>query len=565
MLLTNKSTEILSENMPWMNYYVEPDFLLDGNSTLYESYVRCNRDNTDGVAYYTTDKSVSHAAFKQMVDNFSAGIYALTGNGNIRVGALLNCCEEAAVSLLAVNKLGGVIKYIDITKSVADVIRSIIESRFDLLIIDELFLELEKASNVKNVPTIIVKGTMKYNSERYVSFEEVLENGSTSQGITASFEQNKPALIISSSGTTGAPKPIVHSNETVCMAVNKILSTDLCVKRKNVMISAIPPFIGLGIVTTIYTGLVSGMGLVFIGGKGPEDSVINVGNFLKNFRTFEDSFCLDSDVKLCLFVAPIFYRYIASNAEIKDLSFLGGMLAAGSRMGRDELDKMQDVFRERGCYLPICNGYGQNEMCGAITLNSNSHNKNGSGGFPTIGTEVYVIDPKTEEVLDVGIEGKIIERSTSQFLEYENMPQETENAFVILNNGEKWFDTKDLGYLDEEGFIHITGRITRVIVRQDMKIFADNIERKIKNYSAVSDCAVIARQTDTDEEPIAFVKLNEDICINDLIDHIQNSDSPLSDLEMPVKFITIEEMPYLGSGKIDYFKLEHMVKRMMPK
>lgn len=547
-------------NKPWLNYYVEPDFVLDGNKTLYEAYVKCNLNNADGVAYYTADKSVSHAVFKKMVDDFSAGIYGMTENGNIRVGALLNCCEEAAISLLAVNKIGGVIKFVDFTKGVADVIGNIIESHFDLLIVDEVFLELEKAANVKNVPAIIVKGTMPYDSERYISIEKVIENGSTSQGITASFEPNKPALIISSSGTTGAPKPIVHSNETVCMAVNKILSTDLCVKRNNVMISAVPPFIGLGIVTTIYTSLIAGMGLVFIAGSDPENSVYNVGNFIKNVKMFKNQFDLDQDVKINLFAAPIFYRYIASDTEIKDLSFMGGMLAAGSRMGRDELDKMKESFRERGCHFPICNGYGQNEMCGAITLNSISHNKNGSGGFPTIGTEVCVIDPITEEIMDVGKEGKIIEKSTSQFLTYENMPEETENAFIVLENGEKWFDTKDLGYLDEEGFIHITGRMTRVIVRQDMKIFADGIERKIKSNSAVSECAVVARQTDVGEDPIAFVRLHEKISINDLIEGIQNGDSPLSDLEMPVKFIEINEMPYLGSGKIDYLKLMDMAK-----
>ena len=199
-------------------------------------------------------------------------------------------------------------------------------------------------------------------------------------------------------------------------------------------------------------------------------------------------------------------------------------------------------------------------MCGAVTLNSISHNKNGSGGFPTIGTEVCVIDPITEEILDIGKEGKIIEKSTSPFLTYENTLEETENAFIVLENGEKWFDAKDLGYLDEEGFIHITGRMTRVIIRKDFKISTDGIERKIKCNSAVSDCAVVARQTDADEEPIAFVRLQEKISIKALIEGIQNSDSPLSDLEMTVEFIEINEMPYLGSGKIDYLKLKDMAK-----
>lgn len=62
--------------------------------------------------------------------------------------------------------------------------------------------------------------------------------------------------------------------------------------------------------------------------------------------------------------------------------------------------------------------------------------------------------------------------------------------------------------------------------------------------------------------PIAFIRLREKISINDVIEGIQNSDSPLSDLEMPVKFIEIDEMPYLGSGKIDYLKLKDIAKEI---
>lgn len=556
------NNNILMRDMdkPWTKFYIDPPIkTLSCEKTLYETYVECNKDNWDGVAYFTKDKAVTHYSFKKAVDDFASGIYQLLQTGDVRVGALLNCYEEAPISLLAVNKIGGVIKFIDFTKGINDIIENIIKSHFDALIIDENFMELVKAANVNNMPTIIVRASADYNNKECISFENVIKKGSTIQGITSTFFPQKPVLIISSSGTTGAPKPIVHSNETVNMAVNKILYTDLLVNRKNVMINAIPPFIGLGIVTTVYTSLISGMGLIFIGGIGPEDSVVNTGKFIREFHIFRNKFNLNEHTKLNIFAAPIFYRYIASCDDIKDLSFVGGMLSAGSRMGKDELDRINLFFSVRGCDLPVCNGYGQNEMCGAVSLNSISHNVNGSGGYPTIGTNVKILDPSTKKEVPIGQEGKICEQSTSQFLCYEEMENETKNAFIYLDDGSKWFDTKDLGYMDNEGFIHITGRMTRVIVRQDMKLFADGIENKIKSHSNVIDCAVIAKQTDVDEEPIAFIKVRENTDMERVIGEIQIGANSLSDLEMPVQFITVNEIPYLGSGKVDYMSLKKLL------
>lgn len=559
MTHVNNTLEV-EKDKPWTEFYIDsPIKTLSCEKTLYETYIECNKDNWDGVAYFTKDEPVTHSSFKKSVDDFASGIYQLLQTGDVRVGALLNCYEEAPMSLLAVNKIGGVIKFIDFTKGITDIIENIVKSRFDILIIDEMFMELDKVANTNNVPTIIVKGSTNYNSKRYISFENVIKNGSGISGITSEFSPQKPALIISSSGTTGVPKPIVHSNETVNMAVNKILFTDLLVDRKNVMINAIPPFIGLGIVTTVYTSLISGMGLIFIGGSRPEDSVINTGNFIREFHKFKNKFSLNEHSKLNIFAAPIFYRYIASCEDIKDLSFMGGMLSAGSRMGKDELDRINILFSNRGCDLPVCNGYGQNEMCGAVSLNSISHNVNGSGGYPTIGTNIKILDPITDKEVPIGQEGKICEQSTSQFLYYEDMQNETENAFIYLDDGSKWFDTKDLGYMDGDGFIHITGRMTRVIVRQDMKLFADGIENKIKCHYDVIDCAVIAKQTDVDEEPIAFIKVRENTDMKRVIGEIQNGANPLSDLEMPVQFKLLDEMPYLGSGKIDYLSLKKLL------
>ena len=72
---------------------------------------------------------------------------------------------------------------------------------------------------------------------------------------------------------------------------------------------------------------------------------------------------------------------------------------------------LQISAKEKKCNVPICNGYGQNEMAGAISLNTIKANLNGSAGFPTYGTEVLIVDPETYETLDVNEIGLIMEKS----------------------------------------------------------------------------------------------------------------------------------------------------------
>ena len=135
-----------------------------------------------------------------------------------------------------------------------------------------------------------------------------------------------------------------------------------------------------------------------------------------------------------------------------------------------------------------------------------------------------------------------------------------------MPNGETWFDSKDLGYVDDQGFIHITGRISRVLIRYDCKILMDEIEQKIKQHSLVKDCAIIGiKHMGEDDVPMAFIELKEGfstVSIDQVIKDIQSSEYRLTDLQMPVYFKLINSMPYLSSGKIDYSFLSELSKNV---
>ena len=141
------------------------------------------------------------------------------------------------------------------------------------------------------------------------------------------------------------------------------------------------------------------------------------------------------------------------------------------------------------------------------------------------------------------------------------MPERTKASFITDEDGNTWFDTTDVGYLDDDGFLFISGRASRIIIRYDQKASPDKMESKIRMSKYVKEICVISRKNIPYDSAIAFVVLNaeytEDKISPDMIlDDVQSSHNYLTDLEKIDKLFIVDSLPYLSSGKIDYRALE---------
>ena len=116
--------------------------------------------------------------------------------------------------------------------------------------------------------------------------------------------------------------------------------------------------------------------------------------------------------------------------------------------------------------LPIIQGYGMTENAPIIAMNTDRYSKANAAGKVMPGTEVRVIDQD-----ETGI-GEIICKGPSVMMGYYKDPENTEKTIV---NG--WLQTGDYGYMDEDGFVYITGRKKNVIVTKGGKnIFPEEVE-----------------------------------------------------------------------------------------
>ena len=231
-------------------------------------------------------------------------------------------------------------------------------------------------------------------------------------------------------------------------------------------------------------------------------------------------------------------------------------------MSKEELEIFDDEFQRKGCTVPIINGYGQNEMVCTITLNQNNDNCRGSAGKTLNGVDLQIVDTASMKPLPRGKQGTILERSETAFLCYENMDEKTKAAFYTDEEGNRWFNTHDTGFLNEEGFLFITGRNSRAMIRFDMKVSLDHIEGKLRKSKYLKDVAVVLCGKD---RLVAFLVLYQEykesgIGKQEILEDIKNGPEPLTDLETLNELVILETMPTSQNGKTDYKVLEKMTE-----
>ncbi len=126
-------------------------------------------------------------------------------------------------------------------------------------------------------------------------------------------------------------------------------------------------------------------------------------------------------------------------------------------------------------------------------------------GRPTPGTEIKIVATESGNEVPTGAQGKVLIRTPALFKQYWNEPEQTRKAI----SEEGWFDTGDIGKLDEEGFFHFLGRLKEMIKVSGWSVFPEEVESIIKTHPAVSQVAVVGvPDARRGEIPKAFIVLN---------------------------------------------------------
>ena len=202
------------------------------------------------------------------------------------------------------------------------------------------------------------------------------------------------------------------------------------------------------------------------------------------------------------------------------------------------------------------------ERYGMTETNMNTSNpylgkrKPGSVGLPLPQVHIRIIDDNSKKQMGINEIGMIQIKGPNVFNSYWNNDQANQEAF----SDDGFFITGDLGYIDEDGYITISGREKDLIISGGFNIYPKEIEDLINDYEEVIESAVIGKNdTDLGEVPVAIIvvgnKLREKIITELNKRFIKN----LAKYKIPKEIKIINELPRNAMGKIQKNKIFDLI------
>lgn len=245
-----------------------------------------------------------------------------------------------------------------------------------------------------------------------------------------------------------------------------------------------------------------------------------------------------------------------------DLSFLYTLACGGDSMNEGLEHRLNEFRKEHGMKYPLAQGYGMSELSAAASFCVNRIYKEGSVGIPSLTVNVGIFDPETGRELGYKEIGEVCVTGASMMKGYFNRPEETAHVMRRHEDGEVWIHSGDLGYMDEDGFLYIKGRIKRMITRFDgHKVFPINLESMITELPDVRNCAVVGvndMEHSQGQYPLALVELadgaEEGTVCRRIFDYCHEN---AEERGRPVAVVAVKKLLLTPMGKIDNRTLEY--------
>ncbi|NOR44474.1 MAG: amino acid adenylation domain-containing protein, partial [Candidatus Delongbacteria bacterium] len=344
--------------------------------------------------------------------------------------------------------------------------------------------------------------------------------------------ENIPAYILYTSGSTGLPKGVIQSKKNLVYYVDNWIDLfDISSDDKILQITSLSHD---GAVQDIFSALFSGATLY------PLDiGQINISDLI--------TFLRDNKITIWHSVPSLFRLLVKEVSQSDSLSQLKNILLGG------ELLRANDVydFFSKFPNSTLANIYGQTESSvnTVWTISSSeSFRDKVFIGNPLKETQLLIIDESGEYIDNLGI-GEIVIKSNYLSLGYLNNNIDTKKQFKAdIEHGDLFF-TGDLGKIDVNGNIEILGRIDDQVKIRGFRIELGEIESQLLQVEGIDESIVVAREDDSgDKVLVAYYVSNKDVEISEIRISLQRV---LPDYMIPSFFMKLEAIPLTPNGKVD--------------
>lgn len=489
----------------------------------FREIVKANAEKFDSKAvfrYLNKENGVEELSYKEFYDQISAlGTY-LIDNGFVgkHIAILSESRPEWLVAYMATLCVGSVAVPLD-KELVDDQIGKFINfADADIVFYSESFRDKIRAikSDLVDVAELIcfdapeegsTEDSWEKNFVDIISHNFSLINDGNTSYANARVNTSKTGAIIFTSGTTGTSKGVMLSQDNLISCVYAA-SNMVDFYEDDVLFSVLPLHhtyeTSCGILTPIFMG-----------------ATICFNNSLKYFMRNINIFKPTGIVLVPLFISTIYKKIMEEVKKKNKERIFKGAIFATKNIRKIGIDLRRIAFGEVGKSLggnltriisggaalepslinrfeefgiSIYEGYGITECSPLVSVNPPYNNKIGSVGIPIKGSHVKIVledEDGNEYDAKIGEIGEVCIKGPQVMIGYYKNDEATAESF----NSEGYYKSGDFGYIDDEGYIYITGRKKNIIVLQNGKnVYPEEIEEYLYKIDLISECVVLGKE-----------------------------------------------------------------------
>ncbi len=435
----------------------------------------------DRAAVVGPDERVTYQELQTRVNQLAQALQALGVQKGENVGVMAVNCPEYVEIYYAAAALGATLVPLNFRAKSEELTYMVESTDVTTLFISERYWRIwEEISG--GLPQ--VKNVIPLDFEREGQSYKTLRDSGQDIPVFTDIDESDPTLIIFTSGTTSLPKGVVLSYQALtALVVNTQSPADPVGEQEVVLVSV--PFFHIAGATTMMSAVFSGRRLVILPAFDPKAWL----------QAVQDEGVTHA------FVVPTMLKRVMDVEDLDsyDLSTLRLITYGAAPMPYEVVRRAVDVFAPNAKDVGLMNAYGQTEATGSMTfLGPDDHRLDGtpeenekklarlrSVGRTMPDIQVVTMAPDGR-VLGPDEEGEICIRGDRVMRGYNKRDDDTAGAIV---GG--WLHTGDVGKIDEDGYLFITGRLKDMIIRGGENIAPAEIEQVLEDHPGVAEAAVI--------------------------------------------------------------------------
>ncbi|NLV18876.1 MAG: AMP-binding protein [Bacteroidetes bacterium] len=347
-------------------------------------------------------------------------------------------------------------------------------------------------------------------------------------------EENDTAVILFTSGSEKDPKAVQLTHQNIVANIQGF-GNYIGLHSEDILLANLVFFHVFGLTVDLWVPLYYGM------------TMITYANPL-DFQTI--SKIAREEMPTIMVGTPSFFWGYLQKSEPGDFKSLRLMVAGADKCP----DALRDGYRQKHG-VTLLEGYGATETSPVISVNSREFNRPGSTGRVLPNLKVRVENFETGEECATGETGKIMVKGDSVMSGYFDDPVQTAE---VLKDG--WYDTGDMGYLDDDNYLWHAGRFKRFAKVGGEMVSLVRVENVLEKYLPEGANCCVVEIIEEKKGSYIVAAVSREVNKTEILRKMM-TDLPI--IALPRQFVVISDLPVMGTGKIDFRTVTKMVEEMI--